>query len=599
MVGRSFARVASLSAICAAISCSAGGTNKKPGDDNLEPVDPGSGFPGTDGAVSGPNGDGGFQSTPGSTLEPANATLFIDTSLSPLPPTTQTYVFKATDGTDLAPSATFTIEPSSLGTFAGPVFTSVADLPAGTLGLTGTVKAIAGGEIGEARVTIVKLRRTEDPATLSKDFFFEEPYKAPPSPSEDVLKFTTQINQVDVVFVMDTTASMGGEINNLKSSLKGTLIPELRRQIPSVGIGIAGHDDFPVGGYGSRGACSGSFAGDLPVYVLQRITTNEASARNAVDLLRLCGGNDIPESQIAAMFHVLTGGALGWSGGSVPAWTPAPGTSGGMNFRAGAVPVIVLITDAGWHNGTSAPYDGSITGVPNIPGLAAAFTKAGAKFVGVISEAGGANPHADAYALSEATSSRVPPSAFAGPCPAGQCCTGKAGAGRAPEGGQCRLVFDVDANGSGMGNTVVTAVKAIASGSVYDLLPVVSNDPTNAAGVDAVASFMDRLEAVAPGSPGAPPECAGTPRKSDPSKPYDDMVAGITAGKQVACFKVVPKQNETVSPIEVAQFFRAKIRMRGVTPGLSPVDASTPTVDLGDEREVIFYVPPKAPGQIF
>ena len=143
--------------------------------------------------------------------------------------------------------------------------------------------------------------------------------------------------------------------------------------------------------------------------------------------------------------------------------------------------------------------------------------------------------------------------------------------------------------------TTPTAIKAIASGSVYDLLPEITNDPTNADMVNAVTAFMDRLEAAKPGDPGVPAECAGTPRKSSPTMAYNDMVGGITAGKQVACFRVIPKKNSTVLPKEVAQFFKAKIRMRGVAPGTTPVTMTTPTVDLGDERTVLFYVPPKPP----
>ncbi len=559
-----------------------------------------------DGGFSIPDGGGGEGGLGGgfeagddlAKLEPNNATVFIDTSVTPLAGGTQTFVFKKPSGEDITASATFTIEPSTLGTFSGATFTSVTDLPAGALGVTGLVTAIAPGQKGEAKVTVVKLRKSEDPTTKAKDFFFEEPYQGTPSPAEDTLKFTTQINQVDVVFVMDTSGSMGGALSNLQSSIKGTLIPELKKQIPSVGIGLAGYDDYPYGGFGYSGSCSGTFAGDLPVYVIRRITTDEATAKAGVDQYRLCYGGDGPESALPAMFHVLTGDALPWPGGSVPKHTPASGTTGGMNFRAGAVPVIVNITDADWHNGVGAAYSFS---APNMASLTAAFKAANAKFVAINTAT---SPDADSNKLSDDTNSKVPPSAFDGPgkpagCGAGQCCTGSSGAGVAPVGGLCRLNFRASSSGTGVGTSIVGAIKAIASGSVYDLLPEVSNDPTNPDGVDAVSAFMDRLEAVNPGDPGVPAECAGTPRKSDPSKTYNDMIGGITAGKQVACFRVIPKKNTTVKPTEAAQFFRAKINMRGVAPGTTPVGPSTPTVDLGDERTVLFYVPPQAPGGIF
>ncbi len=593
--------VLSLLALLAA-TAGACGASKDVSDETFDPGgDDGGGITPGDGALDGPGG--GFETgSELATLEPNNATVFIDTSVTPLVGGTQTFVFKKPGGEDITASATFTLEPSTLGTFSGATFTSVTDLPGGVLGLTGLVTATAPGQKAEAKVTVVKLRKSEDPTTKSKDFFFEEPYLGTPSPEEDVLKFTTQINQVDVVFAMDTTGSMSGARNGLRDAIKTTLIPELKKQIPSVGIGIAGYDDYPYSGYGyanwSGTECAASpVRGDLPVYVLQRITTDATAAANAADGLRLCAGADGPESQVPAMFHILTGDELTWPGGSVKKYTPKPGFSGGMDFRPGAVPVVVNITDANWHNGVGATYSFS---APTMAQLAAAFTKAGAKFVALNTTS---SPDADSNKLSDDTNSKVPPSAFDGPgkpagCGAGQCCTGSGGAGVAPVGGLCRLNFRVTASTSGVGTSVVTAIKAIASGSVYDLLPEVANDPANPDGVDAVSAFMDRLEAVAPGDPGAPAECAGTPRKSEPSKTYNDMIGGITAGKQVACFKVIPKKNTSVMPKATAQFFNAKIRMRGVAPGTTPVTASTPTIDLGDERTVLFYVPPQAPGGI-
>jgi len=539
----------------------------------------------------------GLETGTGYLVNPFNATVYIDTSMTPLVGGVQKFTFTSETGEDLTDKATWSIDPPDLGSFSGSTFTSVTDL-GGALGKTGVVTAVAPGATGAAKVTVVKLRKNEDPITKAKDFFFEEPYGGDPSPKEDILKFTTQINQVDVAIVQDTTGSMGDEITNLQSSLKGTLIPQLKLQIPSVGIGIAGHDDYPTSGYGSSGSCGGTYPGDIPVYVIERITTDEARAKAAVDKLRRCFGSDGPESQLPALWHVLTGKALTWSGGSVPAHTPPAGFTGGMNFRPGAVPVLVLITDAPWHNGVTSPYTTGVTSPPTMAGLAAEINKVGAKFVAINSTLGDGDPKPDANRLSDDTKSNVAVGAFGGTCGAGMCCTGLSGAGVAPDapgGGRCRLNFQINGNGTGLGTSVVTAIKAIASGSVYDLLPEVTSDPTNPDSVDAVASFMDRLEAAKPGDPGVPAECAGTPRKSDPSKTYNDMIGGVTAGKQVACFRVIPKKNATVPPKEVAQFFKAKIRMRGVAPGTTPVTATTPTIDLGDERTVLFYVPPKPP----
>ncbi|MGZ6096711.1 MAG: hypothetical protein ACXWUG_32000, partial [Polyangiales bacterium] len=88
--------------------------------------------------------------------------------------------------------------------------------------------------------------------------------------------------------------------------------------------------------------------------------------------------------------------------------------------------------------------------------------------------------------------------------------------------------------------------------------------------------------------------CAGTPRKSTSAMAYNDMIGGIIAGKQTACFKVIPKMNDSVPPKDSAQFFKAFINMKGIAPGVD-VTPTTPQVDLGDTRTVLFLVPPTAP----
>ena len=64
----------------------------------------------------------------------------------------------------------------------------------------------------------------------------------------------------------------------------------------------------------------------------------------------------------------------------------------------------------------------------------------------------------------------VPPShggAAAGARPAGcnvgQCCTGRGGAGEAPDGsGLCPLVFKIPNNGTGLGNQIVSGISNVA-----------------------------------------------------------------------------------------------------------------------------------------
>ncbi|MGZ5968454.1 MAG: hypothetical protein ACXWP4_12355 [Polyangiales bacterium] len=564
------------------------------------------------GGEVGPTDDSGLASLD-LTVTPINAVVYIDTGKTPVAGGTQ--VFTVTEsGTDVSATTTFTLEDTSLGSFSANTFTSVTDLGkdatgADILGKTTIANATAAsGKKAQAKITVVKLRKTEDPVTSAKDFFFTMPYKANPDPKEDILKFTTNIQQVDVAFVMDTTGSMSGEISNLRTSLSGTIIPALKAAIPSVGIAVVDHRDVPfvaAGGYFGYGDL-----GDWAAKVWAPITVQTDAAalktgQDAVGKYAAGGGSDGPEAQVVAMYFTLTGKGFSWPAssdsfgdsypaGSLATVTPKAGTKGAVNFRDGAVPVVVSITDINAHNGAIASDNYSGFTAPNITQLEDEFKKANAKFVGIYLN--GSNAYSDGNPLSDATSSNIPPSAFDGAgkptgCGAGQCCTGLNGAGKAPDatGGRCRLNFACDSSGNGVSTGVVNAIKAIASGSVYDILPEVTNDPKNPDMVDATI-FIDRLEAFADMSMG----CAGVPRKSTPSKAYNDMVGGILAGKQTACFKVIPKENDTVSPKESAQFFKAFINMKGIAPGVE-VKADTPQVDLGDTRTVLFLVPPTAP----
>jgi len=561
------------------------------GDDFIDP-EAGTGETGGPGDDTGWNiGDETGLTSVELNLAPPNAVVYIDTGKTPLTGGVQAYTAKLADGSDATAGASFSLDDPSLGSFSGNIFTSATDLGKDTAGnpILGKTTIVTGtastGQKGQAKITVVKLRKTEDPTTSARDFFFTVPYKADPDPKEDILKFTTNIQQVDVAFVMDSTGSMGGSITNLRSNLSSAIIPGLKAAIPSVGISVVDHKDYPVSPFGS--------GGDFPVKILAPIVVQATPAdlttvQNAVARYVASGGYDIPESQIPAMYHVLTGAGLSWPGGSLAAAKPASGT-GGVGFRSGAVPVVVMISDANYHNGVGAAY--SFT-APNLAQVKTAFGTANAKFVAVNV---GTAPAADANNISDSTASNLPPSAFDGPskpagCGAGQCCTGLSGAGKAPDapGGRCRLNFTVASTGTGVSGSIVSAIQALASGSVYDILPELSNDPTNAGGVDAT-KFIDRLEAFADATIG----CAGTPRKSTSTMAYNDMIGGIVAGKQTACFKVIPKINETVPPKDVAQFFKAKINMKGIAPG-AIVTPTTPRVDLGDERTALFLVPPTA-----
>ncbi len=506
---------------------------------------------------SGPSlgGGGGAAGTAGLSLDPKNTTVIIDTAQ--MPATAGTLAYKVLNGTkDITAGGKFTLSDATLGAFSGANFTSVGSLPAGVLGKSATVSAVTPDGTALGTLTVVALRKTG----TQRDFFFVEPYKDTPNPTTDTLKFSTNIQRVDVAFVMDTTGSMSGSINNLKTALAGTLLTQLQAAIPNVSMALVDHKDFGQGD-------------SWGVNVRQVSTTNINLMKTAVNAMSANGGGDLPEAQIGAMFYALTGQANNGSP-SIAAHTPAAGTFGGVDFRNGSVPVVVEVTDADWKNPS---------GNVNLSQLAPAFIAANARFVSVAAS-DGTGTEGQANTLSDQTSSAVPAAAFgavAG-CSAGQCCTGVNGAGRSNNnaGGQCRLNF-LHQSGNGVSTGIVNAIKAISVGSQFDVTAKASNDPMNGSGVDAT-KFIKALRARDEGD--AANNCPAHAAKDTDGDGIKDTFTAVVVGTPV-CFEIIPAVNTTVPPTKVPQFYKANVNVVGVQGN----------VQL-DNRAVLFLVPPTTPG---
>ena len=544
-----------LGGVMTVVACG-GGSARSGFDDGSEPTkatDPND--PTTSAGEVGPFGKG----DPSMEIVPKNTTVIIDSATSPATPGKLVYKVLA-NGKDITPGTQFTLKDTSLGSFANETFNSVASLPAGTMGKSSIVYAKNASGQALGRLTVVQLRKTG----AQRDFFFVVPYGEDPDPKTDVLAFSTSLKKVDVAFVMDTTGSMSGSITNLKTALNGTLLSQLQASIPDVGLGIVDHRDFPTGSYGD--------SGDWPVKVRQTVNTSLALAQAAVNQYAAGGGNDGPEAQVPAMQHVLTGEGLNWSGGSVPAHVSPAGFFGGVDFRPGAVPVVVLITDVTWHDETHTPY--SFT-APSMASLKTAFKNKNAFFVDITS-----GDESQANDLSDASNSHVAPASFAG-CAAGQCCTGVNGAARAASGpgGTCRLNF-LHSNGTGVSAGVSQAIKAIALGASYDVKAIPSNDPANPGGADAT-KFIKALRAMDEGNPAnGCPAAAANDTDGDGIK---DTFVNLKVGTPV-CFEIIPAKNTTVPPTDDPQFLNAFIDVIGIQGN----------VQL-DHRSVLFLVPPKDP----
>jgi hypothetical protein len=212
--------------------------------------------------------------------------------------------------------------------------------------------------------------------------------------AEREFDFSTRIRAVDVCFVVDTTGSMGGTITQVQTTLESTIVPGI---VSALGAGadaryaMTAHGDFQEGG--------GNYTGN--VQVLQRMTTDVAAVRRATGSLRADNGGDWPESQTTALHALIDGhGTPNYSGTATRRMDPVgdcgdgpddPASYGWCCFREGRVPIMVLFSDAPWHNGVDGidgtppggNYYGSTPTAATWPQLVSAMTTRGAYFVGI------------------------------------------------------------------------------------------------------------------------------------------------------------------------------------------------------------------------
>lgn len=400
------------------------------------------------------------------------------------------------------------------------------------------------------------------------NFVFVVPYKKDPMPPKETLDFTTDIVKADVFFSVDTTGSMGGEIAQLQMALSGTIIPTLAMSIPDLGFGVGSFRDFPIGGFGSPGV-------DVPFLLGAAVTTDPMVAQTAVNTLAATGGGDGPESGVEALYQIASGAGVMWTGGSIPPQM--------IGWRPGALPIIVQITDASVHD--AATYGAMVPTAASRQQAKDALAAIRARVIGVAAEGGSGDVAGDLLDFINATGAIVPPDAF-GPAAAGQCLTGKNATPVAPTAGMCPLLYNIAADGMGLGTTVVDGVKALINfaGLDIDARPEDEMGNIDARGdpVNAVKAFLSRVEPNP--KPPAATGCAMGLATDDrlAMDGFDDTFLDVKPGTKV-CFDVIAKQNKTVEPAAKPQLFKARIDVVG--DGVATLDS----------RQVWFLVPPVPP----
>jgi hypothetical protein len=385
------------------------------------------------------------------------------------------------------------------------------------------------------------------------NFYFVVPYQQDPDPTEDTLVFSTDLQKADLFILMDTTGSMGGAISNLKSDLSSIIIPQVQAIVPNIWFGVGGFDDYPVSPYGSMG--------DQPFYLIQRTTGDAAEAQAGVNALTTHSGGDTPESDVPALWATATGDALG---SYVAAQTECEFEEVGYPcFRPGAVPIIMLVTDAPFHNSYDdyEPYQNITPEPPDWGEAAVALNEIHAKV----------------------TSTYVDNTWYMGPVE--DHCNQMAWDTNTQDEDNNPLVFTVDSSGSGLGLQVVEAIELLASVVPFDSISSEPRDD-NTDEVDATL-FIDYIE---PNEEGGVPDpqdseiicVGGLPAVDDDSDPYLDKFVNILPGTPV-CFDIYPAMNTIVPETPEPQVFNAFIDVLG--------DGFT----ILDTRDVFFLVPPESP----
>lgn len=221
---------------------------------------------------------------------------------------------------------------------------------------------------GDGYADGVEVLAGTDPASASSfipptDFYVILPYMDPEQHRE--LEFRARLGRADIFFLVDTTGSMGLAIGNVRSSLSTTIVPAINDAIADAVMGVGDYRDYPVSPYGD--------AGDWSFRLRQAMTADIPSVQTALNSLAAGGGNDGPEATAPALHETATGaGACGPDGGF-----------GAPCFRDSSHPIVVVVTDAEFHNGpnTANNYAASV-GAPSWMSTIAALNAHDIKIVG-------------------------------------------------------------------------------------------------------------------------------------------------------------------------------------------------------------------------
>jgi hypothetical protein len=384
------------------------------------------------------------------------------------------------------------------------------------------------------------------------DFVFLVPYETPPSPTDDLLSFSTTFKALDLYILEDVSGSMEAEIASIKTNLAATI------DALTCDAGEDPATDYCFDDVESGCGRFGS-TGEVWAHLKDIDSDHQATA----DILPNTASGNL-EQHIRALHGATTGDCA----------STATRLSTAC-FRPGSLGLIILVSDedfhedSWWTNDTQKQivYDG--------------MAELGVRVVGVT----GYNDHGEIPELRSnllAMSGGAPavelvPSLAA--IPPTHDCSGLAADpfydGRA-------IVEGPDTQAA---TAMTCAIQAITTYMPQDAGPRLENDPSNVdwqnQPVDAVASFVDHIEV----HQASAPECSEGNMVDDlDGDGFDDTYRQVLA-KTPLCWRLFVKQNTTVEPSsQEPMMFTASVVIHGEGGAVL------------DSREVYFLVPPVIEG---
>lgn len=110
----------------------------------------------------------------------------------------------------------------------------------------------------------------------------------------------------DVMFLFDTSGSMGGVLDEAKSEIVG-VINHINATLPDAHYGVAEVRDFPFSEAEAEGL-------EKPWKLDQALTADPEAVKKAIEPLEASGGGDLPESYGRALWETDTNPNVGWRG---------------------------------------------------------------------------------------------------------------------------------------------------------------------------------------------------------------------------------------------------------------------------------------------